>query len=169
MAGRVMHRDLRLTYAQGLPIANDADFVYRRNRIAELELRIVAFAPAALHRARRLCARGDARAAQALQLRDAARVVAMRVRVDDELDVVHAKAERTDALCDEGGGVGQRTVDEHMAVIGGDQDRAQTARADIVGVAEDAKRRLFLVPGLAPIRDVVRGMRSFDDAVRRDR
>lgn len=168
MAGRVMHRDLRLAYAQSLPIANDADFVYRRNRIAELVLRVVSFASAAFHRASRLCARGDARAAQALQLRDAARVVAVSVRVDDELDVFHAKTERADALRDERGRVGQCAVDEYMAGIGGDQDRAQTARADIVGVAEDAKGRLLLVPGLAPFGDVVGGMRSFDAEVRRD-
>ena len=85
-------------------------------------------------------------AAEALQFRDASGVIEVDVGVKNELDVLETEAESANVGCDQRGGFGKRSVDEDMAVIGGDEDGTETVRADVVGVAVDAKGRLRGVP-----------------------
>lgn len=90
--------------------------------------------------------RDDARTARILDRRDATRVVVVRVRVEDDLDVGRAEAEGRDVLEDERGGVGETAVDEDMALLRCDQQRREAVSADVVRVAEQAQRCLRRVP-----------------------
>ena len=94
-------------------------------------------------------ARDDFRAAALLQLRDAAGMIEMHVRIENDLDVAELEAELLDVLRDERRGFRQGAVDQNMTLWRSDEHRAQAMRADIVSVAVDPKRRLIFVPHLA--------------------
>ena len=87
--------------------------------------------------------------AQPRKLRDAAGVIEVRVRHEDELHVLDPEAQRANALDNLRGRLGQVAVDEDMALAGGEERRAQAAHADVVGVPEDPERLLGLVEGRA--------------------
>jgi len=70
----------------------------------------------------------------------------MPVRIQDQLHILDAEAERTDVRGDRLRRFGQRRIEQHVPVLGRDQDRAQSARADVVRVAVDAEGDLLCVP-----------------------
>ena len=86
-----------------------------------------------------------------LQLRDAAGVIVVHVRVQNELDVFDLESELLHMLRDERRRLRQGSVDQHVTVGRRDQHRAQATHTDVVRVTEDLKRRLLLVPGFAPL------------------
>src|SRR5690606_28049267 len=88
----------------------------------------------------------QARAGTALELRQPADVVEMLVAVEEELHVGQREAQRFDIGGDRRGTFGGATVDQHVALIAGDEQRRDPARADVPGVAVDAERRTGLVP-----------------------
>ena len=100
-----------------------------------------------------LCRRGrgdQCGAGQLLQPGDAADMIGMLVAVEDEPDVAQLDAELADIVGDQVGGIVGPAIDQHVAVVAGDQDHRNAAGADEVGVGVDPHRRGRLVP-LIPI------------------
>ncbi len=125
--------------------------LHGRKRLDDLELRIVAFNLAGSQHLRGDIARDDFRTADLLQLGDAAGVIVVHVRIQDDLDVVDIESQLLHVLSDQRRRLRQGTVDQHMTLGRRDEDRAQAMHADVVRVAEDPKRRLLLVPGFAAL------------------
>src|SRR5882724_2364906 len=88
-----------------------------------------------------------ASAAETLQFSNAPGVVKVDVGIDDQLHVFDAEAEGSNARDDLRDGFGEGGVDENMSGVGGDENGAQAVRADVEGVAVDAKGGLGSVPG----------------------
>ena len=111
------------------------------------KLRVVARDRTFVHDVRGPLACGNTGPAEPLQFGNAAGVIEMGVRVYDELDVFDAKSQRADVGNDQRRRLGQRAVDEDMASVGGDQDRAQAMSADVVGIAVNPEWLVQFVPG----------------------
>lgn len=87
------------------------------------------------------------RAAGALQRRDAAGVVDVRVGIKDQLDVLDPEAQLPDVFFDEWRRFGYGAVEQNVALRAGDEDRGQLFGADVPGIAEDIEGLLGVVPG----------------------
>lgn len=95
------------------------------------------------------CAPGtgkDTRSTQPLQLGDASSVIKVHVRVENDFDILHAKAEGLNVIRYECGRLWQRSINQDVTAFGGDQDGTQAVRANIVSVAEYAKGLLRTIP-----------------------
>src|SRR5690606_32314219 len=100
---------------------------------------------------------GDLCSAELLQFRHAARVVEVHVRGDDPANVLNPKSQGTDVRRDLRGRLRQRGIDQHMAARRSDEDRAEAARADVVGVAVDQEGLVGLIPEGAVLGEENRG------------
>ncbi len=125
----------------------------------DLELRVVGLRAPALEDGRAQGARRHPRPRGALEGGDAAGVIEMGVRVQDQAHVRDVEAERADVLEDQRGRVGQAAVDEHVAVRRRDEDRRQAARPDVPGIAEDPEGLLRGIP-LRTAGALLRGIRG---------
>jgi hypothetical protein len=142
---------LQLADADGLARAERFDVACSRSWLDDLELRIVAFDFAGSQDLGSDVARDDFRAAELLQLGNAAGVIVVHVRVENELDVFDLEPELLHVPGDERRGLRQSSVDQHMSIGRRDQNRAQAAHTHVISVTKDLKRRLFLIPGFAPL------------------
>ena len=89
------------------------------------------------------------RPARALQRGDTPGVVVVRVGIHDEPNGLGAKPELADARIDERRRLRQAAVQEDVALVGGNQDRAEPGRPDELRVAENPKWLARAIPGLA--------------------
>ena len=87
-----------------------------------------------------------ARTRQPFELGKPGHVIAVRVRREQDLDVVELEAELLDALPDLGDGLGKPGVDENVAGIGRDEVRRQIVGPDPIDVADQLERRERLRP-----------------------
>ncbi len=125
-----------------------------RKGLVDAGLRVVgARRPGFEHLRRR--SRGDERrAAQPLQLCNAADMVEMLMAVQDELHVLQPEAKRADVVGDDVRALLGPAVDQDVAVAADDQDRGNATGTDEIGVGVDADRRRRLVPGVGILRTV---------------
>src|SRR5579872_1705458 len=110
-------------------------------------------------------ARCHCRSAQPLQLGDATGMIKVDMRIENELHILDPQAQLPDAgrnLCCR---FRQIAVNEDVAAVGRDENRAEPANPYVVGVSVDSKRLLGCVPrrtllargGLICVRDHGRG------------
>ena len=90
-------------------------------------------------------------AAGPLQRGDAARMVPMRMRIEDDFHILDAKAQRLDAGDDQGRRLRQRAVEQDMALRTRHQHGGQTGRAHIPAIAIHVERLDGRIPFLAII------------------
>ena len=87
-----------------------------------------------------------------LERREAARVVHVRLRVQDHFDVPDVKAELRDARQDQRRGCGITAVDQDVTLGPGDEEGRDVVRADVVEIAGDAERLGGLLSTSVPSR-----------------
>jgi hypothetical protein len=90
----------------------------------------------------------DARAGQLLHQRVAAGVIGVRVAVQDDFDVREFEAEFRHAVADARHGRFKPGIHEDVPLRRGDEKRTDAGRADVMDVADEAKRRERRVPRL---------------------
>lgn len=88
-------------------------------------------------------------AARALERCDAAGVIVMSMRVDDQANVFSAESERADVLVDDRRRLWEPAVEQNKPAIGRDQNRAESRGADEICVAEHTERLALGVPLIA--------------------
>src|ERR1044071_2825679 len=148
-AGRVAggnvrgHRDA--AEGDGLAVFDDAIGDDRRVEEAIAEIRIV-FPAARVLRAITL-AGDELRMRDALQLRDAAGVIVVRVAAEDVLDVGDFESELLDVRANHRRGLFEAAVEEEVTLRRGDEIRRDVGRSDVIDIADDAERFDRLVPG----------------------
>ena len=98
------------------------------------------------------------RAARPLERRDPARMIVMRVRIDDQLDVFGLESQLPDVGVDQRCRLRQPAVEEDRSGAAGDEQRRDARGADVIGVAEDSKRFVRPVP-LVAVAALVRRIR----------
>lgn len=96
----------------------------------------------------------EARTARLLQSGQSTGVVEMGVAVEQQADVFHLEAQRLDTRPDQRHGLLESTVDQDVAVGGGDQEGSDAAGAHVVEVAEDAEGLHRLIHGLPALRQL---------------
>ena len=146
MTGCGMHLHRQRTHAHHAVVGDAAGIGDGRERLQFQVLRIVAHALAAAQDGQGGGTRQHPRAAQLLQLRDAAGVVEMLMRVEDDAHVAQPVAAGLDAARDPVGGLFGGTIDQDMALGRRDQDGGDPATAHVPGIAEDMARCGRLVP-----------------------
>ncbi len=142
---RQVRGDRQLAHAQRLTVGHHLhprDRRKARGLPAEPVLRIVGGWFSALDGAGAGRAGGHDGAAGPLQRRDPARVIEVRVRVDDQPDVLGSEPQLADVRVDQRRRLRQTAVEQDQPLVGGDQHRAEAGHPDVVGVPEDTKRRL---------------------------
>ena len=147
--GDVVDGDGDVADAHHFAVLQFLDRGHRREAVllrAEADLRVVRGVDAGPQRRGGGGAGADARAAEALQRGDAAGMVVVAVRHEDQLDVFGLEAQRADVLIDQRRRLRQRRVQQHVPRGRGHQQRGQPVRADAVGVAKDFRWREVLVP-----------------------
>ena len=147
--GREMGGDGQRANLQRFSIVDGADIGYRRIVVAcgaESELRIVFHRTATFERALAGGAGRHLGLADPNQRRNAAGMIVVSVRIENQLDVLEAEASRLDVLRDQRRRLRQSAVDEDVTLGRGDEDRPQVGRADEPGVAVDVKGRARPVP-----------------------
>jgi len=110
------------------------------------ELRVSTAGPTCSHDFRSPRTSEHTRTADPLQFGDSSRMIVVHMGVEDDLHVFDSESERMYIADDERHRLGQISVDQNVAAIGSDQNGAQAVRADVVRIAEDAKRFLLAIP-----------------------
>jgi hypothetical protein len=125
VAGREVRGDRDAADAQHLAVFDHLDVLDRREtieRLAKSVLRIVGRIFTAAERIRPRRARRDSGAAGPLERRNAAGMVVMSVRVDDQLDVFGLETQLTDVGVDQSGRLFEPAIKQDQACVPGDQD-----------------------------------------------
>ena len=106
---------------------------FKRERVSPLK---IILAPVGQKRGIKR-ARYELRARHLFEQGEAARMVKVRVAVDQYLYVFELEAEKIDVLFDHRNRFGKAAVEQYVAGGRGDEKRADFGRADIVNVADD--------------------------------
>ena len=151
VARRGMCRQLDGADVEMAAVARQTHVLHGRVLGQRMVLRIIRphFARRQVQRRRR--AGGHQRIAAPLQFGQAARMVDVAVRIEDQLHVLDAKTQGGDIGDDLGRRFRQAAVDQHVALRRRHQHGTEAFHAHIIGIAEDAERRLVRIPGGADV------------------
>ena len=101
MAWRVNHLQLQLADVDGLACTERLDRAHGRIRLQDLELRVAAIGFACSQHLGGDIARNDFRTGNLLQLRDAAGMIVVHVRIQDQLHVTELESQLLHMLSDQ--------------------------------------------------------------------
>jgi hypothetical protein len=148
MARREVRRHGQPPHGKRLAIRHGPHLVHTRihGGLSRGVLGIVGARAAAFERTSAGAARRHRCTAETLEGGNAARVVVMGVRVHDEANGLGAESERPDVLVDQCRRLRQPAVEQDAPCVGCDQDGRESCYADIIRVAEHAKRSPRHVP-----------------------
>ena len=82
----------------------------------------------------------QSRAGSALDLRDSAGVIEVRVRVEQNFHVAQPESEAPDIPLDHGCVLRQPDIEQDVALRRRDQPRGESGAADVIDVVDDAER-----------------------------
>ena len=146
VAGRAIHRHRNRTHSYHVAGRHDLNVRDGRHRQRHCMLRIVVARRASHEDTCTGFTHEDARARRLLQCRNAARVVEMSVRIENDLHVGRSEAQRLNIRQNQGRRVWQSAVDQNMAIGRRDEDRGEAVRTDVVGVSVQVNGSVGRVP-----------------------
>src|SRR5690606_21354764 len=156
------------TDAQHLAVLDRAHLRYRIDREERAVLGIIRTGVAGLQHGRAPGAGGYLGAGRLLQGGDAARVIIVDVRVQDQTYVAQIESQGVNVFRNRSGGFGEPAVDEYVSFVGSNEDSPQSLRSHPVAVAEDPDRLVWPIPFDAGVASGCRrGLRYIDLATPR--